>query len=187
MHVAAVWPVMSVFSLWVVFFFVGDRGLAPITHRKQALALSCTLNTQEIRKYTQEDMSQPLVHLSRLSDSSILPSTPPGPRKKKYEGAGCQDLAADSADSLSNFSAECAAMSFNNPHLSVSSSAADSSLTSIQTETLEKRDDTAAHSDWYTPNQTIFCVRISSVKLNISHFLVIDLLALLLMGRLHMV
>lgn len=89
---------------------VGVPGLAPITHRKQALALSTTLNTQEI--HTGNRFSTPCARLARSSILVLLSST-------SQRRAGCQSPAAHSADNLSNFFVVCTVFrSPSNPHTS---------------------------------------------------------------------
>lgn len=92
MCVPAAWPATDIGGP-LCCLCVGVSGLAPITHRKQALALSSTLNTQEI--HTGNRVSTPC---ARLAHSSILDS---------QRRASRQSPAAHSADSLSNFSAAC--------------------------------------------------------------------------------
>lgn len=92
MCVPAAWPATDIGGP-LCCLCVGVSGLAPITHRKQALALSSTLNTQEI--HTGNRVSTPC---ARLAHSSILDS---------QRRASRQSPAAHSADSLSNFSATC--------------------------------------------------------------------------------
>lgn len=77
---------------------VGILGLAPITHRKQALALSSTLNTQEI--HTGNRGSSPCARLTHSSVPACLSS-------RSQRRAGRQSPAAHSADNLSNFFAVC--------------------------------------------------------------------------------
>lgn len=67
-------------TLVCVVYVSGCWGLAPITHRKQALAL----NTQEVQR-TQETVPQLLVHIS-LTPSSC---TPPRRRILKRGPRGC--------------------------------------------------------------------------------------------------